>query len=75
MSKVNIILIALIVVIVGGLAGGYFYMKDAFAPHRPTRARWARRPRGPSRSGGDFRSPRAARPARCRARPWRGPSA
>ena len=36
MSKVNIILIALIVVIVGGLAGGYFYMKDAFAPHRPT---------------------------------------
>ena len=35
MSKVNIILIALIVVIVGGLAGGYFYMKDAFVPPQP----------------------------------------
>src|SRR3989344_9609569 len=35
MSKVNIILIALIVVIVGGLAVGYFYMKDAFVPPQP----------------------------------------
>src|SRR3989344_565223 len=35
MSKVNIILIALIVVIVGSLAGGYFYMKDAFVPPQP----------------------------------------
>ena len=35
MSKVNIILIALIVVIVGSLAGGYFYMKNAFIPSQP----------------------------------------
>src|SRR3989344_2604256 len=35
MSKVNIILIALIVVIVGSLAGGYFYMKDPFIPPQP----------------------------------------
>src|SRR3989304_2014417 len=35
MSKVNIILIALIVVIIGGLAGGDFYMKNAFIPSQP----------------------------------------
>lgn len=35
LSKVNIILIALILIIAGGLAGGYFYTKNVFAPSAP----------------------------------------